>query len=57
MPAFFVHPCNTADAMAEIAGKAVVTVEEYLQIWVGLVGRPVGFYLNSDFASRMRAKA
>ncbi len=43
--------------MAEIAGSPAVTVEEYLQMWIGLVGRPVGFYLSSEFAWGMKTTA
>ncbi|KAL2857715.1 hypothetical protein BJY01DRAFT_112642 [Aspergillus pseudoustus] len=37
-PAFFVHPCNTADAMKNIASGREVGPEAYLIIWLGLVG-------------------
>ncbi|KAK5796785.1 hypothetical protein VI817_006069 [Penicillium citrinum] len=40
-PAFFVHPCNTADAMGKIADARTVTPETYLLIWLGLVGQCV----------------
>lgn len=43
--------------MAEIVGSAAVTVDQYFQMWIGLAGRPVGFYLSSDFASRIIATA
>jgi len=41
--------------MVKIVGSAAVTVDQYFQIWIGLVGRPVGFHLSSDFASRIIA--
>lgn len=45
-PCFFVHPCNTADAMAELGGgDRAVDPEMYLRLWVGVVGAPVGFHL------------
>ncbi|PYI25331.1 autophagy-related protein Atg10 [Aspergillus indologenus CBS 114.80] len=48
-PAFFVHPCNTADAMRQIAGHRRVTPETYLIIWLGLVGNRLGLQLPRDF--------
>jgi len=57
VPAFFVHPCNTADAIGEITGAVGVTLDEYIQIWIGLVGRSVGFHVPSDFAIRRGADA
>lgn len=46
---FFVHPCNTADAMRHIAGGQDVTPETYLVIWLGLVGHCVGLHMPSEF--------
>ncbi|KAK9561972.1 hypothetical protein V6Z88_003507 [Aspergillus fumigatus] len=40
VPAFFVHPCNTADAMMRIAGWRKITAETYLLIWLGLEPLP-----------------
>ncbi|KAL4797361.1 hypothetical protein BDV19DRAFT_61735 [Aspergillus venezuelensis] len=37
-PAFFVHPCNTAEAMKDIASGDSVSLEAYLIVWLGLVG-------------------
>ncbi|RAK82465.1 ATG3/ATG10 family protein [Aspergillus fijiensis CBS 313.89] len=48
-PAFFVHPCNTADVMRQIAGHRRVTPETYLIIWLGLVGNRLGLQLPRDF--------
>ncbi|KAL6235148.1 hypothetical protein BDW75DRAFT_147370 [Aspergillus navahoensis] len=47
-PAFFVHPCNTADAMRDIAGEHGISPEAYLIIWLGLVGTSVGLQLSSE---------
>ncbi|KAL4776222.1 hypothetical protein BDW60DRAFT_224058 [Aspergillus nidulans var. acristatus] len=47
-PAFFVHPCNTADAMREIASEHDISPEAYLIIWLGLVGSPVRLQLSSE---------
>ncbi|KAF3937644.1 hypothetical protein ABW19_dt0209927 [Dactylella cylindrospora] len=41
---WFVHPCNTADALREWGGD--LTVERYLSVWIGLVGAVVGLELK-----------
>lgn len=50
VPAFFVHPCNTAEAMQDIIGGRSISVEAYLQIWLGLVGGCVGLALPKGLA-------
>ncbi|KAJ5468661.1 Autophagy-related protein 3 [Penicillium sp. IBT 31633x] len=47
-PAFFVHPCNTADAMAHIADAQSVTPGSYLLIWLGLVGHCVNLHVPRE---------
>ncbi|KGO76653.1 Autophagy-related protein 3 [Penicillium italicum] len=47
-PAFFVHPCNTADAMANIADAQSVTPGSYLLIWLGLVGHCVNLHVPRE---------
>ncbi|KAJ6137661.1 Atg10p [Penicillium samsonianum] len=47
-PAFFVHPCNTADAMANIADAQSVTPGSYLLIWLGLVGHCVNLHVPHE---------
>jgi ubiquitin-like-conjugating enzyme ATG10 len=44
-PSFFVHPCNTAEAMRNLAASLEITRQNYLQAWLGLVGPTVGFHL------------
>lgn len=48
LPAYFIHPCNTADAMRDITRGSLVSPQIYLQIWIGLVGGCVGLYLPSQ---------
>lgn len=38
--------------MVEITGNVAVTPDEYLQIWIGLVGGTVGLHIPSDLAIR-----
>ncbi|KAL2808680.1 hypothetical protein BJX63DRAFT_23487 [Aspergillus granulosus] len=47
-PAFFVHPCNTADAMKDIASGCDIGPEAYLIIWLGLVGNCLRLQLPSE---------
>ncbi|KAJ5961067.1 uncharacterized protein N7479_008217 [Penicillium vulpinum] len=47
-PAFFVHPCNTAEAMANIADAQNVTPGSYLLIWLGLVGHCVNLHVPRE---------
>ncbi|KAL2215662.1 hypothetical protein M432DRAFT_138980 [Thermoascus aurantiacus ATCC 26904] len=45
VPAYFVHPCNTADAMKDIGGGRDITPETYLLMWLGLVGNCVNLHV------------
>ncbi|KKK18828.1 hypothetical protein ARAM_005216 [Aspergillus rambellii] len=47
-PAFFVHPCNTADAMRHIADRHSISPEAYLIMWLGLVGNCLRLHLPSE---------
>ncbi|OJJ36761.1 hypothetical protein ASPWEDRAFT_106862, partial [Aspergillus wentii DTO 134E9] len=47
-PTFFVHPCNTADAMRDIAGQRGITPDTYLLIWLGLVGNCVNLHMPCE---------
>lgn len=48
LPYYFVHPCNTADAVREWEREDGIGPEEYLRIWIGLVGGVVGLYVPSE---------
>lgn len=47
-PAYFIHPCNTAEALRETIGGRSVSPLEYLQLWFGLVASLVGLYLPKE---------
>ena len=49
-PSFFVHPCNTAEAMGELLRARAVGAVEYLLIWLGLVGSCVGLFVPKEIA-------
>ncbi|KAI5199667.1 hypothetical protein E4T38_06886 [Aureobasidium subglaciale] len=46
MPAYFVHPCRTADTMSA-AGAEDVRVQDYMLLWLGVVGASVGLNVSS----------
>jgi Autophagocytosis associated protein, active-site domain len=48
LPAFFIHPCNTAGALEELCQDKVCSPEDYLMIWLGLVGPSVNLYIPSQ---------
>jgi len=45
VPAFFVHPCNTAEAIRDLSRSVQINANNYLQAWLGLVGPAVGLHL------------
>jgi len=57
IPCFWVHPCNTAEAMRVITRsiKEEITPLEYLMIWVGLVGAAVGLTLPKEMVAKKLA--
>ena len=56
LPCPWVHPCNTAEAMREIISsmKRQVSPQEYLMIWIGLVGNTVGLTVPKELALAMK---
>lgn len=46
VPSFFVHPCMLGDAMAHFDCPK----EDYLMVWLGLVGGPVGLWVPQEIA-------
>ncbi|KAJ9142200.1 Ubiquitin-like-conjugating enzyme ATG10 [Pleurostoma richardsiae] len=48
VPAFFVHPCLLGDAMSSFG----CSKEDYLMIWLGLVGGCVGLWVPKEMALR-----
>ena len=53
-PSFFIHPCNTAEAMRELLGGRDVKALEYLLIWLGLVGSCVGLFVPKELALKLK---
>ncbi|QDS72576.1 hypothetical protein FKW77_000907 [Venturia effusa] len=50
IPAFFIHPCRTADAMREVAGSRAISSKEYMMLWMGIIGGSVGLNAPSSLA-------
>ena len=50
MPAYFVHPCRTSEAMSAVTAGKDVTPEQYLLMWLGLVGPSVGLEVPVELA-------
>ena len=48
MPAYFIHPCNTPDAMLGVTERRLLSAEQYLLLWLGLVGSCVDLYVPSE---------
>lgn len=53
---FFVHPCNTADAIGSIVEERKIEAVEYLLVWIGLVGSCVDLCVTSELAERLMRK-
>lgn len=54
IPCFWVHPCNSAEAMRDILGgiKGEVSPVAYVMLWIGLVGSAVGLSLPKEMISK-----
>ena len=46
LPCFFIHPCNTQEALRD-ASDAPMDPERYLVLWLGLVGPSLSLYVPS----------
>ncbi|KAF2157111.1 hypothetical protein K461DRAFT_10705 [Myriangium duriaei CBS 260.36] len=49
-PVYFVHPCNTAEAMQAICGEKKISPLQYLVAWCGLIGGVVDLEIPMDIA-------
>ena len=47
LPCFWVHPCNSAEAVGVVLGNVEGKNKplEYLMVWIGIVGAVIGFNL------------
>lgn len=46
-PAFFIHPCNTPEALSVLANGVELVPEDYLILWLGLIGSAVSLHIPS----------
>ena len=44
LPSFFIHPCQTAASLQEAADGRRITTQEYLRLWLGVIGISVGLH-------------
>ena len=49
-PAYFVHPCRTAEAMNAVLAGRRARPEEYLLKWMGVIGQSVGLEVPLELA-------
>lgn len=52
-PSYFVHPCQTQTAMAAVTAGRTMKPEEYLLVWLGLVGQSVGLSVPIGLAQAL----
>lgn len=48
LSAFFIHPCNTAEALIAIDHGNFCSPEAYLLIWISLLGPSINLYMPSQ---------
>ncbi|KAJ4352705.1 hypothetical protein N0V95_004030 [Ascochyta clinopodiicola] len=51
-PAFFIHPCRTAEAMEASVGGRDMTAFAYLVVWIGALGQCVGLNVPMALAEQ-----
>lgn len=50
LPSCFVHPCRTVEAMTMLGEGRKVTLDQYIHLWLGLVGGCVGLHIPISIA-------
>ena len=55
-PAYFVHPCRTAEAIWSLSKSRELRPEEYLMLWFGLVGSTVGLAVPFALAEALSSQ-
>lgn len=54
-PVWFVHPCQTADALEKAAEGEKVSIQDYLQLWLGIIGISVGLHAPLPAARELKS--
>lgn len=55
LPALFIHPCRTQEALQTVCPEHDVTPLEYLMLWFGVIGSVVGLAAPIDVMSAVNA--
>ncbi|EME39292.1 hypothetical protein DOTSEDRAFT_75124 [Dothistroma septosporum NZE10] len=53
VPAYFIHPCRTQEAMAPLLLDRDVKPEHYLMLWLGMIGGSAGLNMPVELAQHM----
>lgn len=51
MPAFFVHPCQTQEALSAVNLDRDISPIEYLMMWFGIIAAAVGLTVSTEVAA------
>lgn len=52
LPAFFIHPCQTPEALSSLGANNTFQPVEYLILWLGLIGSSVGLFMPSKLVNQ-----
>lgn len=55
LPAYFVHPCHTQEAMATVTGGKTVAPDRYLLLWLGIIGSSVSLSMPVEIFQKWKA--
>lgn len=56
-PAYFVHPCRTQEAMLALVTERTVKPQDYLLLWLGVIGGGVGLNMPIELAQMVGASS
>lgn len=56
VPAYFVHPCRTREAMVPVLEGKMIHPREYVVLWLGTIGASVALEVPLSLAMRMDAR-
>ena len=52
LPSFFIHPCNTHEALLAVDNGQKLSAEGYLILWIGVMGSSVGLHMPAKLMHR-----
>lgn len=50
---FFIHPCETQDALRAVHDGNEITPIQYLALWFGIIGAAVGLAIPADVGAEL----